>query len=217
MRNTPHVVLDSDEEIRRLIRRHPWATLVSHTAAGLVASHYPVLLDEREEEEIVLLGHVGRPDEVALELGDRELLVIIQGPHGYVSPSWYGPDAFVPTWNHATAHLWGTPEILGEDENLRALRLLVDAFEQHVPDPRSMDIDPGLARRTARGTVGFRLRVTRSDARTKYSQNKPPEVIDAVIEHLRSDGAYQNTALADEMSRHFAAARAREASQDPGR
>lgn len=217
MRNTPHFILDSHEEIRRLVRRNPWATIVSQTAAGLVASHYPVLLDEQTEDEIVLLSHVGRPDEVALELGDRELLVIIQGPHGYISPSWYAPGAFVPTWNHATAHLWGTPEVLSEDENLQTLGLLVDTFEQHVPDPRSLELDPDLARRAAQGTVGFRLRVTRSDARTKYSQNKPAEVIDNVIAHLRAEGAYQNIALADEMARHFAAARSREASQETSR
>lgn len=208
MRNTPHFTINSDAEIRRLIRCNPWATLVAQTADGLVASHYPVLLDERNGHEIVLLGHVGRPDEIALELGAREILVIIQGPHGYISPSWYEPGAFVPTWNHATAHLWGTPELLSEDENLRNLSLLVDTFEQNVSDPRSLHINPGLARRAAKGTVGFRLRVTRSDAREKYSQNKPSEIIDSVIAHLRADGAYQNVALADEMSRHFAAERA---------
>lgn len=217
MRNTPHFIEDSSDEIRRLIRRNPWATIVAHTDAGLVASHYPILLDELEEDGIVLLGHVGRPDEIALRLGSGEVLVIVQGPHGYVSPSWYPAGAFVPTWNHATAHLWGVPEVLDEDENYRALELLVDTFEQHVDDPRSLTMDPSLARRAATGTVGFRLRVDRTDARVKFSQNKPADVVANVIAQLRADGPYQNESLADEMARHFAESSERDESQAQSR
>ena len=47
MRQNPSFTLASDEGVKRLIREHPWMTIVSMTdAAGLVASHYPVLLDE---------------------------------------------------------------------------------------------------------------------------------------------------------------------------
>jgi transcriptional regulator len=176
--------------------------VVSHTADGIVASHYPVLLEE-DGSDIVLVSHVGRPDERTLELGNGEVMVIIQGPHGYISPSWYTADAFVPTWNHATAHLWGIPELLGEEENLRVLERLVDEFEDFVPEPRSLRMDPELARQVAQGTVGFRLRVTRWDARQKFSQNKAPEVVENIIDQLRSVGPYQNVALADEMQRYF--------------
>lgn len=54
MRSNPHFTLDEPATIKRLIRENPWATLVSTTSAGLVASHYPVLLDERREEISIL-------------------------------------------------------------------------------------------------------------------------------------------------------------------
>ena len=44
--HTPGTLLTDPDEIRRLIRENPWATFVSHTDVGLVASHYPVLLDD---------------------------------------------------------------------------------------------------------------------------------------------------------------------------
>ena len=54
MRQNPSFTLASEEGVKRLIREHPWMTIVSATdAAGLVASHYPVLLDE-EADGIVL-------------------------------------------------------------------------------------------------------------------------------------------------------------------
>jgi transcriptional regulator len=63
----------------------------------LVASHYPVLLNE-EASDLTLLTHLGRPDDEVHGLGEGELLVIVQGRHGYVSPSWYAAGASrVPT------------------------------------------------------------------------------------------------------------------------
>ena len=109
MRQNPSFTLASEEGVKRLIREHPWMTIVSMTdAAGLVASHYPVLLDETADG-IVLLTHVGRPDEVVHELGRHEVMVIVQGPHGYISPGWYDANPAVPTWNFVTAHLLRHP------------------------------------------------------------------------------------------------------------
>jgi transcriptional regulator len=196
------------DEVKRLVAGNPWATIVSHTDAGLVASHYPFLLESSApgtpDDEIVLVSHVGRPDEQAHELGRHEVLVVVQGPHGYVSPAWYPPEQFVPTWNHVTAHLWGTPEILSDEENFRVLGELVDHFEQVMPSPVSLEVDEETARRMAKGTVGIRIRVTRFDARAKLSQNKAPEVVDRIVAGLRGDGPYASPALADEMERAHA-------------
>lgn len=197
MRHTPHFLMTDPEEVKRLIRENPWATFVSHTADGLVASHYPVILDEEDREGISFFSHFGRPDEVAHELGQHEILVIIQGPHDYVSPSWYDPGDIVPTWNHVTAHLYGVPETLSDDENYRVLSRLTDHFEQSHPDGRSLAQDEEGTRRTAKGTVGLHLRVTRFDARAKLSQNKKPHVVERVIDELES----RNPGLAEEMRR----------------
>jgi transcriptional regulator len=200
MRHTPTYVLTDTDEIKRLIRENPWATIVSNTATGLVASHYPVVLEE-DAEGISIVSHVGRPDEALHELGQHEILVIIQGPHGYISPGWYKNDEFIPTWNHVTAHLYGTPEILSDADNFQVLDDLVDHFERQLPDPIGLDIDEASARRIARGTVGLRLRVTRFDARLKLSQNKSPEVVDRIVEALEQPGPFASPALATEMKR----------------
>jgi transcriptional regulator len=202
MRHTPGFVLSDVDEIRRLIRENPWATIVSHTGAGIVASHYPVVLEHDDDPDaIVLVSHVGRPDERSHELGEHEVLVIVQGPHGYVSPGWYPAEQIIPTWNHVTAHLWGTPEILSDDENFRVLGELVDHFERVRPEPSTLSLDEEGSRRVAKGTVGIRLRVTRFDARLKLSQNKPPEVVDRIIDELEHGEHYAQPALAAEMRR----------------
>ena len=203
MRHTPHFVQSDVDEVKRLIRENPWATIVASTTEGIVASHYPVVLedDPADPVAIVLVSHVGRPDERSLELGAAEVMVIVQGPHGYVSPGWYPAEQIIPTWNHVTAHLWGTPEILSDDENFRVLGELVDHFEKVMPEPSTLTLDEEGSRRVAKGTVGIRLRVTRFDARAKLSQNKAPEVVDRIVAALRGDGPYASPALADEMDR----------------
>jgi transcriptional regulator len=200
MRHTPTYVVTDPDEVKRLIRENPWATMVSTTATGLVASHYPVVLEE-DADGISIVSHVGRPDETLHELGQHEMLVIIQGPHGYISPGWYGNDELVPTWNHVTAHLYGKPEILSDDENFRVLDDLVDHFEKRMPEPVTIMLDEEGSRRIAKGTVGMRLRVTRFDARLKLSQNKKPEVLERIIEALEGDGPYNSAQLAAEMRR----------------
>ncbi|MBD8660026.1 FMN-binding negative transcriptional regulator [Frigoribacterium sp. CFBP 8754] len=201
MRHTPHFVLSDVAEVARLVRENPWATIVAHTAEGLVASHYPVVLEETDDGSLSLVSHVGRPDERSLELGQGEVMIIVQGPHGYVSPGWYPAEQIIPTWNHVTAHLWATPEVLSDEENFRVLGELVDHFERVMPEPSSLQLDEEGARRVARGTVGVRLRVTRFDARLKLSQNKPPEVVDRIVAELEHGEHYAQPALAAEMRR----------------
>lgn len=203
MRQNPSFVLADTEEIKRLVRENPWVTMVSNTDNGLVASHYPVILDE-SSDELVLLSHVGRPDEQLHELGAHELLMIVQGPHGYISPGWYDDKPAVPTWNFVVAHLYGTPELLSDEENLGVLAALVDHFEDRMPEPRRMNGTPENAQYASRivgGTVGFRLKVTRMVAKSKLSQNRPAETVDRIIDELEGNGPYASPALAREMQR----------------
>jgi transcriptional regulator len=166
-----------------------------------VASHYPVLLDE-SREEISIVTHVGRPDEQLHELGEHELMVIIQGPHGYVSPGWYDENPAVPTWNFVAAHLIGIPQILSDEENWRVLGQLVDHFEQRMPQPRRIDgsVDEPYAARIMSGTVGLRLTPTRIVAKNKMSQNKP-QFVNTIVTALEGDGPYADARLAAEMRR----------------
>ncbi|MGN6275436.1 MAG: FMN-binding negative transcriptional regulator [Solirubrobacterales bacterium] len=198
MRHNPAYACTDPEIVRKLIADNPWAILVSDNG-GLVASHVPILLDE-DAEEIAILTHLGKPDDRLHGLGEGEMLAIVQGNHGYVSPSWYGPGATkAPTWNLSVAHLYGVPEILSEEENLATLTRLVERFERQVEEP--MFLDREWAAPFARGTVGIRLRAERFVCKRKLSQDKDPVSRRQVIERLRQTGPYQHPALADEVER----------------
>src|SRR5687768_3413890 len=95
--------LQDVDAARSVVRDHPFATIVT---ADLLATHMPCLLDE-EAEDLTILGHVACADPVSKGLRGP-LLLIFHGPHGYVSASWYQADT-IPTWNHVTLHVRGTP------------------------------------------------------------------------------------------------------------
>jgi transcriptional regulator len=198
VRHNPYHATTDPEIVRRLIDENPWAILVSENN-GLVASHCPVLLDE-EAEGLAVLTHLGRPDEVIHGLGDREVLLIIQGRHGYISPSWYAPGATrAPTWNFSTVHCYGVPKMLDEHATLAVLARLVAHFERQVERPMLLDLDWG--RPVARGTVGIRLPITRFDCKIKMSQDKDALTQHQVMTAVRAPGPFHNPELADDMAR----------------
>jgi transcriptional regulator len=199
MRHNPHHFSDDPEVVRELIRHHPWGILVSQNQGKLVASHYPILLDD-EAPGLTVVTHVGRPDDQVHGFGDGEMLLIIQGRHGYVSPSWYAPGATrAPTWNFTAAHCYGVPQVLNADENLVVLGRLVEHFERRVEQP--MLLDPEWGAPVARGTVGIRLPITRFVCKVKMSQDKDPVTQQRVMAALRAPGPYQHPELADDMER----------------
>lgn len=204
MRQNPSFAMTDVAELRRVIDENPWVTLVSHTDDGLVASHYAVLLDDTRDD-LTIVGHVGKPDDLIHGLGERELLVVVQGPHGYISPGWYGDVAAVPTWNFVSVHLSGVPELLSTEENLAVLDRLVARFEGSMPQPRLLwerPNDADFVHRLEKGTVGFRLTPTRVVAKRKLSQNKPDDVVETIVTELDAGAAgYSDPRLAAEMRR----------------
>ncbi len=204
MRHSPEHAVTDVEVVRLLIAENPWATIVSQTEAGMVASHCPILLDDRGDE-LAVVTHVGRPDDELHCLGSTEMLLIVAGPHGYISPSWYAEHATrVPTWNFSVAHCYGIPEVLDAQENLRVLTRLVERFERHVDRPVALDRQVG--DRLAAGTVGIRLAIARFVCKVKMSQNKDPQTQRQVLEALRGPGPYGNQKLAEDMQRALTAA-----------
>ena len=128
------------------------------------------------------------------------MLLIVAGPHGYISPSWYAPGSVrAPTWNFSTAHCYGVPEVLSPEANVATLTRLVAHFERNVEHP--MYLDDETAQKLSPGTVGIRLPITRFICKVKMSEDKDPVSQQNVLAQLRGDGPYASPALADDMER----------------
>jgi transcriptional regulator len=198
MLENPAYALTDTTRIQELVTRHSWATLVSHLPTGLVVSHAPVLI-EPDAAELSVVGHLARADADTHELGRHEVVVIVQGPHGYVTPDWYVGGPYVPTWNFVVCHLHGRPELLPADETYDVLSRTVDHYEQDRPRPFRLDEVTEYAHQLAPHTTGFRLVPSRIVAKAKLSQDKPPADQAGVLRGLDADEVHSNPELAATM------------------
>jgi transcriptional regulator len=180
--------------LRALVDAHPWATLVSATPDGLVVSHLPVIVDPAAPGPVVL-GHLARADAASHRLGDTDAVLVVQGPHGYISPSFYAGGPYVPTWNFVVVHLHGRPEPLPAAETYEVLDRTVDRLERDRPQPWRLARVADYATRIAGRTTGFRLVPDRVAGKAKLGQDKPPTDRRRVVEALRSDPVHANPAL----------------------
>jgi transcriptional regulator len=198
---TPRAFAETDlAGLDRLVERDPFVSLITSGSDGLpFASHLPVLY-RRAGDEVLLEGHWARPNPQAGHAGPA--LVIVHGPHAYISPGWY-PDKKdlprVPTWNYAVAHLYGTLETFDDST---ALADLVDRlslrFETLVGSGWRFEHDRPDHVSQLRGIVGFRFRAERIELKFKLNQNHPEANVRnaaAALQALPGDNPRQVAAL----------------------
>lgn len=181
-----------------LIARDPFVTIISHGEDGQPAiSHLPVLY-RRDAQSVVIEGHWARPNPQARNPGDAVL--VVQGPHAYVSPSWY-PDkeaaARVPTWNYAVAHLHGRCEQVSDEAALGELiGRMSTHFEQRVGSDWLFEMERDSHRRQLRGLIGFRFVPSRIELTFKLSQNHPAANQRSVSQFLAQQPDQASNAIA---------------------
>jgi transcriptional regulator len=100
-----------------LVKSHPFAPLVAVGPSGLIVNHIPFLLDPTRGEFGTLRAHVARANPVWQQISTTsESVVIFQGPHAYISPTWYPSKhehgKAVPTWGYAVVHAHGVPSVV---------------------------------------------------------------------------------------------------------
>jgi transcriptional regulator len=172
----PEFRLDDPAAIAELLSAHDFGLLVTAGPEGPEATHLPFLYDPAAR---LIEAHLSRGngqwrtlDRLARE-GGRAMLVV-QGPHTYVSPRWYAAPGSVPTWNYLALHLYGTPRPIAERDRLYAQQ---ERLARRYEDPAgwTMGTVPEAAmERLLRGIYGFEMTVERLEAKAKLSQNKTP-------------------------------------------
>ncbi|MGD1877326.1 MAG: FMN-binding negative transcriptional regulator [Kiloniellaceae bacterium] len=173
--------LDDSARMAAVMRAFDFALLVTAPDGAVQASHLPFLYDPDAGENGMLHAHMARANpqwrdfETLAEAG-QEALVIFQGPHAYISPTWYGGDTpQVPTWNYVAVHAYGLPRIVeGAAEKRALLDRLVATHEAALAAPWSTaGLTEAYMEGMLRGLVAFEIPVTRLEAKAKLSQNKP--------------------------------------------
>ncbi|HZI84334.1 MAG TPA: FMN-binding negative transcriptional regulator [Casimicrobiaceae bacterium] len=201
---TPRAFVPAEAAVERLLREHPFATLVTPGGPEPAISHVPLQYRVDGGAHGMLLGHMARANPHWERFGDASSVAIFHGPHAYVSPSWYAqPATAVPTWNYAVAHVHGRVELMRDAaDTRRLLDEMVERYEAGRMRPWRLQLEGRPLAAMLDAIVGFRLIIERIDAKLKLSQNRNVEDRDRVIAGLRADGYADAVASADWMDRY---------------
>ncbi len=117
-----------------------------------------------------------------------------EGPHAYISPSWYRTGPAVPTWNYAAVHVTGRLCPLADGEQVAAMLRALGAHDADF----DLDALPESYRAgMIAGIRAFTLAPERVEAKWKTSQNRPQADRLGVIAALRRSGDPHGSQMAD--------------------
>ena len=163
-------------QLHAMMRKHPFALLVTPYRGELHMTHLPFHLDAAPSAHGTLQAHLARvnPHCEALKAGAPST-VVFQGPDAYVSPRWYqDPAKNVPTWNYVAVHAHGTPKTTEDPAALlKLVGTLTDEHEAYIERPWSVHEAKAHAERLVAHIVGFELPIERLEGKFKLSQNRP--------------------------------------------
>jgi len=183
-----------------LIQENPFASLISIDDAGLpYVTHLPLHLEDRGEQ-LVLLGHVAKPNAHWRYLQARpQAVVTFLGPHAYLSPKVYPDLARVPTWNYLAVHCIVEATLIEDPSAKDALlkKLIGDHEPPYAEQWRGLGEE--FAHKMLAGIVGFELLVTDFQCKVKINQHRRES--HAAMKAIYAAGNENEQALANWMDR----------------
>jgi len=176
MYKPPKFVENDTARLHALITDYPFATLLTVEKGAPIVSHLPFLVDTSHGELGILRCHMARANPQWQQFAEDEVQVLFQGPHAYVSPTWYASGPALSTWNYAVVHAFGVPRVLDADAALDLVHDMVAEFDAAPADAWPMD---DVSRKFRLGmidhVVAFEIPIARLEGKYKMSQNRPPE------------------------------------------
>lgn len=190
---------ENPEEIRSFLKENAFGILVTNDDGKNCATHIPLEFTTKEDGTEILHGHISKANEQVGHLKDGvEVLCIFNGPHSYISASWYDFEE-VSTWNYIAVQVRGRLKVLDTAGVQESIKALMDKYEASQKNPIDMDQLSEKTLRQIHGVVGFEIEITSIEAAKKMSQNRDDKNHKAIVEHLRDNGNTQETATAKEM------------------
>jgi transcriptional regulator len=167
------------------VEAHSFGLIVSASNGELCGTHLPILLRRDVGPHGQLVGHMAHANPHWRQMAGAEVLAIFNGPHAYISPSWYEADDVVPTWNYLAVHATGRCELIDDDE--AAMQVVADYvafYEQSMPRPWRLDTTTTYNQRLVKQIVAFRIDIARLEAKWKLGQNHSADRREKVSRHL---------------------------------
>jgi len=170
-------------KILEFLRQNEFATVVAYDGEKPTASH--LLMEVMEDgEQLFVNGHMSKANPLWKTFEKNpEVLVIFQGPHTYISPTWYN-HVNVPTWNYQAVHVYGSPRIVTDYDVVYQLLSRLVARNEGEASYRLETLPQDFVEKEMKGIVAFQIEVTRIEANYKLSQNRDDQDYHNIVARL---------------------------------
>ncbi|MFB5087711.1 FMN-binding negative transcriptional regulator [Psychrobacillus sp. PGGUH221] len=189
------------DEIKEFVQMNSFGTIVTTKQGKPIATHLPLEL-HKNGDDYYITGHMayGNPQWRTLDTNE-DVLVMYQGPHAYISSSWY-THKNVPTWNYQAVHIYGEASVLNEEELKEDLASLLHKYEKYRKDPVLWEkLSPQLINQELKGIVGFKIKVKEIQAAYKLSQNRNEEDYLNIVDQLSVEENLTSQQMAEVMKK----------------
>jgi len=179
-----HFNVTEKAEIFAFIKANAFGQLISLVENRLFSSHIPFFLANNDQS---LICHIAKNNPQWKNIEEQEVLVTFQGPHDYVSPSWYSSPG-VPTWNYQAVHIYGKPELITEKDKLgNFVSELTGIYESELEKPWLPDYKESMLN----AIIGIEINITDIQCKFKLSQNRSENDRLQIIEEHNKRGSTQ--------------------------
>jgi transcriptional regulator len=177
-----HFSISDQDEVFSFLQANTFGQLISLQDNRLTSSHLPFLIaDDRK----YLHCHLARQNPQWRQLEGQQILVTFQGPHDYVSPSWY-QTAGVPTWNYQAVHVYGSCRVF---EDAGELAAVVDSLSERYEAGFETPWKPQYRDAMLKAIIGVEIEIDEIQCKCKLSQNRPAADQRQVIDQLDNLGS----------------------------
>lgn len=179
-----HFEITDPIEIQSFIEANSFGQLISTVNGKLFSTPMPFLANA---DCTTLFGHLAKPNPQLIDINNQEVLITLDGPHDYISPSWYAAPG-VPTWNYQTVHIYGVCKRIDEPQKITdIIHALTAKYESAFESPWQPTYPPA-----ALGAIaGLEIKIIQIQCKYKLSQNRSQQDKQQVIEQLEQRGSVQ--------------------------
>lgn len=198
MYKLPHFTEKDTDKVIAFMKENAFAIITGLGEQYPEATHIPLEVVVESDGKIILCGHIMKnSDHHKAFVKNSNVLAIFNGPHCYVSASWYNNPQSASTWNYMTVHAKGNIVFTDDTGTYAAIKAVTNKYEGTTTAAAFDAMSKEYIDQMLKAIIGFTIEIEKLDNVFKLSQNKSESEQINIIEQLKktTDGDSINVAL----------------------
>ncbi len=203
MYKLPYFTEENEEVVFDFMNKNSFAIIAGYDGNFPVATHVPLDI-KKEGRQIFLTGHMMKnTDHHKAFLQNENVLVIFNGPHCYVSASWYNKKEVASTWNYIDVHAKGKIKFTDEEGTKKIIEAITNKYEGIESEAAFHKLSIDYVDRLVKAIIAFTIEITAIENVFKLSQNHDAATRESIIQHLNDRTDEDSHMIAKEMEKRF--------------